>query len=425
MTTLERASHLARQAVAALDAALAALPPDLAGGAEATTMAEHFARAAQLAEAGAALYARRAAATEAYRAVGHPDAGTWLARVSGTPLGRAREVLSTAQALSDLPDVERAYRSGKLSGPMAKVIVAAGHCDPTSAPELVEAARDGSFSQVAAEARRVITRSRSEEDQRAREARARARRFCRVSSPEGGGVRIDVFLTSAQGARALALLEREAAAVFDEARSAGREHEPHERYRADALVRLLCGSARATASDGSDLGRSGPGTHVVVRVEAAALRRGCTEGDETCEISGVGPVSVATARALLGDALFNVVIADGVDVRCVTGTRRTIPTALRVALFERDRTCVVPGCSVSHHLEIDHWRTGYALHGPTNLANLARLCGPHHSMKTNTGWRLDGGPGRWRWTRAGPGSSAFRPERDGPRSRPPPARRRE
>jgi len=35
--------------------------------------------------------------------------------------------------------------------------------------------------------------------------------------------------------------------------------------------------------------------------------------------------------------------------------------------------------------------------GPTELANLARLCGPHHDMKTNGGWKLGGGLGRWTW----------------------------
>jgi hypothetical protein len=388
-----RGDDLAHRALDDLEAALATLPPDSASGHEAVAMAALFARAARVAEAGAALYGRRAAATEAYRSAGHPNAESWLAQVGGTPVGRAREVLATTQALADHPAVEQAYRAGELSGPMAKAIVSAGACDPSATPSLLDAARSGSFADVAAQARRVLARARSEEDKRAQEARARARRFCRVSTPDGGGVRIDAFLTSAQGARVLASLEREAAAVFAEARAAGRAHEPHERYRADALVRLAC----AVSPGAPDLGRSGPGTHVVLRVDAEALRRGRTEGDEVCEICGVGSVPVATARALLGDALFNVVVTQGADVRCVTGTGRTIPTALRVALFERDRTCVVPGCSVAHHLEIDHWRTGYALHGPTSLANLARLCGPHHSMKTNTGWRLAGGPGQWQW----------------------------
>lgn len=219
--------------------------------------------------------------------------------------------------------------------------------------------------------------------ERAREARAHARRYCRTWEPDEGGLRLEAWLTKRDGAALVARLEREADAVFEEADA----REPRERYRADALVRLA--------------GRTGTGSdaHVVVRVDAGALRRGSVAGGEVCEIAGVGPVPVDTARELLGDCFYNVVVTDGVDVRCVTGTKRTIPRALRLALAERDRTCVVPGCPVADHLEIDHWRVDFARGGPTTLDNLARLCGRHHSMKTTLGWRLAGGPGQWRWLR--------------------------
>jgi hypothetical protein len=134
-------------------------------------------------------------------------------------------------------------------------------------------------------------------------------------------------------------------------------------------------------------------------VDAAALRRGATEGDETCEIAGIGPVPVATARQLLGDCYFNILVTDGIDVSTVTSTKRTIPHALRIALQRRDPTCVVPGCPITRHLQIDHWRVDWARGGRTELDNLARLCPAHHDLKTNHGWRLAGGPGRWRWVR--------------------------
>ena len=57
---------------------------------------------------------------------------------------------------------------------------------------------------------------------------------------------------------------------------------------------------------------------VIVVVDIEALRRGEVEAGETCEIRGVGPVSVAAARELLGDAALAIVIKDGVDVMNVT-----------------------------------------------------------------------------------------------------------
>lgn len=50
-----------------------------------------------------------------------------------------------------------------------------------------------------------------------------------------------------------------------------------------------------------------------------------------------------------------------------------------------------------HGLVTDHWRIDYARGGPTQLSNLARLCARHHDLKTYRGFRLEGGPGQWRF----------------------------
>jgi hypothetical protein len=65
----------------------------------------------------------------------------------------------------------------------------------------------------------------------------------------------------------------------------------------------------------------------------------------------------------------------------------TITAALRTALVDRDRRCVVPGCLVATGLEIDHVLP-ITEGGPTELDNLARLCHHHHHLKTYGGWRL-------------------------------------
>ena len=99
----------------------------------------------------------------------------------------------------------------------------------------------------------------------------------------------------------------------------------------------------------------------------------------------------------MGDAICDLVITDGCDVATVCHLGRTIPAALRTALVERDRTCVVPGCDVAHGLEIDHWDVPFAEGGPTRLSNLARLCRHHHYLRTHQGFQLTGGPGKWHW----------------------------
>lgn len=135
---------------------------------------------------------------------------------------------------------------------------------------------------------------------------------------------------------------------------------------------------------------------LVVHASYDALMRGYPVGDEVCEIPGLGPVSVAFARFLATDCLLQVVLT-GSDVTVINSQRRYVPAALRAALDARDTECVVPGCHARHHLERDHWGIDFAKGGPTSLANLARLCGYHHFLKTHCGWTLSGGPGRWRF----------------------------
>jgi len=133
-----------------------------------------------------------------------------------------------------------------------------------------------------------------------------------------------------------------------------------------------------------------------VRVDYDALVRGHLEGGETCEVPGLGPIPIATTRALMADAIIIGILTRGVDVTRVAHLGRTPTAAQRRALETRDPTCVVPGCANRERLEIDHV-TGWAVTRLTVLDDLARLCSWHHHLKTHCGYRLHGPPGHWRW----------------------------
>ncbi|HUZ10772.1 MAG TPA: hypothetical protein VMU76_11470 [Acidimicrobiales bacterium] len=396
--------EMTRQAIELLRSALAAAPPELVQAGDAARMVAAFAEVERVGAAGKALYARRVEATAAYQDTGHRNAASWLADLSGESVGHAMAVLETTRRLETTPAVLDAFARGEISAAQAKEVAGAGVQDPSTADELLRSARTESFRDLRARAARAKRHARGEEEEQAREARAHAGRYFRSWEPEEGGVRFEAWLTKRDGARVLTSVEAEAKRVFREARTEG-VHEPHERYRADALVHLCKG------------GRPGPGARVLVRVDAGALTRGNVQRGEVCEIAGVGPVPVATARELMGDAVFNVLVFDGIDVTCVTSTKRTIPASLRVALMERDPVCVVPGCTAAHQLEIDHWQQDYNKDGPTRLSNLARLCKPHHDLHSYRGWHLEGGPGQWRWIgpggKAPPGSTVVGPEDPG------------
>ena len=67
---------------------------------------------------------------------------------------------------------------------------------------------------------------------------------------------------------------------------------------------------------------------------------------------------------------------DGVPVN-VGRAQRIVPDRTRRLVLDRDRTCVVPGCDATHHLEVHHL-IGWARGGRTDTANLAALCPFHH-----------------------------------------------
>jgi hypothetical protein len=134
-------------------------------------------------------------------------------------------------------------------------------------------------------------------------------------------------------------------------------------------------------------------------IHDTALARGEVAPGERSEIDGVGPVPVAVVRSLMNDAFVNAVLTDGVDVARVAHLGRRPTAHQRSALVVRDPECVVPGCHVRVGLEIDHVDPWCATR-VTKLERLARLCRFHHAQKTHEGYRLEGGPGHWRWLKA-------------------------
>jgi hypothetical protein len=178
----------------------------------------------------------------------------------------------------------------------------------------------------------------------------------------------------------MARLNPETQAVFAEARAnrTPEDREPVDAYRFDALVRV----AETTGGE-----RTPARAHLFVNVDAHKLTGGDT-AQGVCEIKGVGPVPVATAQELMGDALLTILVKKGVDVTTIAhdGTK-TMPAALRRSVLARDPECVVDICSAPtsevHHIE---QRSDGGEHSTKNCVG---TCGWCHDLIHYHGYTLE------------------------------------
>ena len=153
-----------------------------------------------------------------------------------------------------------------------------------------------------------------------------------------------------------------------------------------------------------------PEKKVLATVDLAAPARGRVDGDEACEIAGVGSVSLPVLRSLLSDAAIAVVICDGVDVLNVTHLGRQVTAHLRTAMEARGYRCEVEGCGATSQLEMDHVE-GFSLTRQTRLDDLAWWCHHDQDRKTYEDLVLAGPVGRRRLVpRAGPADEAHHDE---------------
>jgi hypothetical protein len=354
---------------------LSRLEPALLSGPQAVSLVEWFATVERLAAAGKAKVAARAVATNQWRRSGDRSPEHWLARLSGTTVGAAKDVLDTARRLEQLPETDRAVRSGRLSPQQASAVAEAATADPHSERSLLAAAPEESLAELRGRAERVKAAARSAEDEAAREERIRRSRSLRRSTAPDGAHELHARGTAADIATFWSRLQPFVDDQFKAARAEGRR-EPVDAYAFDALLAM-------SESGGS----AKPNTKVIVRVDLSAVRRGTTVPGETCEIAGYGPIPVTEALKQMNDAFLALVLTKGRDVCTVAHLGRQFTEHQKTALEWRDPECVVRGCHHAVRLERDH-REDWAATHTTRLWAADRLCHHHHLLKTQ-GWRWD------------------------------------
>jgi 5-methylcytosine-specific restriction endonuclease McrA len=322
---------------------------------------------------------------------GFRSCAEWLSWRVGLDLGAARERVRVARALGTLPRLAEALARGELS--YTKVRALTRVATPEVEERLFKVGRAGTASHVE---RIVRGWRRVDRNAEAREtARQHTRRGLRVWEDEDGMVVVRGRLTPEVGALLRRALDAAREVLYQRARGSGAAGTPQadpaeqaptrSHQQADALALV----AETALHHGLDPGAPGERYQVVVHVDAPVLADPDQPGQSLLEDGA--RVSAETSQRLTCDANRIVMRHDeGGRVVEIGARTRTIPSAIRRALQQRDRGCRFPGCGVrvtqGHHLR--HWAQG----GPTTLSNLALLCRRHHRAVHEEGYRVERQP---------------------------------
>jgi len=288
---------------------------------------------------------------------------SWLSwRVGMTP-GAARERVRTARALAALPEIDGAFKEGRLS--FSKVRAMTRVATPDNEAALVEMARCATGAQLEKICRGV--RSVQERPSRDEDRSVGSRQL------ESGLVRITADLHPDEAALVIK--------AIDAARRVSAEAPPVD--RPDALVRVA-ESFLAVGDAGGE--RPAPERQeIVVELGPDSL------GDGYRAVLEDGTrVSAETFRRIACDCAVSAVVTDDEGRVVDAGRRKTraISAPLRRALRHREPMCSFPGCKNKACLDAHHlksWMHG----GETTLENLTLLCRRHHRLVHEGGFTVE------------------------------------
>ncbi len=379
-----------------LSSLLAGLEPDDVALPAAAGVYRQFAEMERLAKAGCTMMARRVAESEAWRRSGFPSVAEWLAHQKQTSLGEARREAETSDRLQRLPDTEAALKDGDLSSDQAEAIADAAAVNPAAEKDLLGEAAKKDLSDLRLRAR--SKKAAGDPDPDATQRRLHRERRCRSWMDGEGAWNLAARGPLAGGIEVQQLLDQLTDQLAKQARTNG-SREGREAFAFDALVELARRHGSATATDaGSEdepaakSSKVNPKHLALLRIDLEALVRGQVDGDELCEITGLGPIPIRLARQLLGESILHLVITRGNDVATTVHLGRGPNAAQKVALLWSQPFCSNSACGRTHQ-ESDH-REPYADVQETWLGNIDGLCGHDHDLKTYKGWSLVEGTGR-------------------------------
>lgn len=306
---------------------------------------------------------------EVWMGSGARDLAHWVAMRYGVSEWKARRWVESSRRLQDLPRISEAFGTGAIA--VDKVVELTRFATRDTEVRLLRWAQRVSSGAIRRRADRETRRSLEDA-----EGIERSRRLAWWPVDEGRRLALEAELPAAEGAIVVRAIERLAAGTPV---MPGEEGELFvEQRRADALVQLASGSA----PNGDDAGVDR--ATVVVHVSPETL----AGGEGGCEIEGGGVIHAETAKRLICSGRLQAVIEDAFrnPVRIGRSSREPTPAMMR-ALRHRDGECRFPACGARRFTNAHHirWWSGG---GPTELDNLLLVCGFHHRLVHEYGWRV-------------------------------------
>ncbi|HXU62279.1 MAG TPA: DUF222 domain-containing protein, partial [Polyangia bacterium] len=292
----------------------------------------------------------------------------WLTWRIGLDPATAREKVRVARALGVLSKIDQAFADGKLSYAKVRALTRVTTPDTEENALMVAAAATG--AQLERICRRLRHASDTEKEQ------GNERRF-RGRVLGDGLVRLEIVVTSDEADLVVQAVERAQKQMAGEATP--------RPTAADGSMEVIGSYVAGRSSADESAAATAPSAEIVVHLEPAPT---AAEPTLHANLEDGTPVSAETLRRVSCDSgLVAASLGEDGTVLDVGRRTRSIPPAIRRALWIRDRGCRFPGCASTRFLHghhIQHWLHG----GRTSLDNLLFLCSFHHRLVHEGGFTI-------------------------------------
>jgi hypothetical protein len=309
---------------------------------------------------------------EAFRADGATSLETWLTGHLGCSAASARALAHVGERLFDLPKLQEALSSGRLSFDQVRTLVDVA--SPESDAEWAETAEGLPVRDLTELARR--------------KARPPKQRPAKADGPERPTLRChDATSTLVASLPAADYVELKRT-LEDMARTLAKDETELSHDERMGMALMALGRQGGNDPARTERWRRDPAPVVVAHVALGSLLGDCS--GLVGELERGGLISSEVLRRLACDATFVVALDDEAGHTMYEGRATRFPTeSQRRELWRRDRHCRFPGCENATYTNAHHivpWTPA----GKTDLDNLVTLCRHHHHEVHSKRWSMNG-----------------------------------